>query len=107
MAATSTAHKKINSTLPSIPKPEVRHAVRNLLLESQAFAKLAPETQRQIAHDMTQVADYLATPEGIPGNELPSANRLARARALDSPDPSQSSYKEDLKQVNKVGEGFK
>src|SRR6266516_3272872 len=107
MAATSTAQKKSYNTQPSIPNREVRLAVRKLLLESPAFAKLAPETQRQIAHDMTQVADYLATPEGIPGNELPSANKLARARALDGPDPSQSTYKEDVKQVNKVGEGFK
>jgi hypothetical protein len=109
MAATSTAHKKIDKTVPSIPKPEVRHAVRDLLVKSQAFAKLAPETQKQIAHDMTQVADYLATPEGIPGNQLPSAKKLVRARALDDPnaDPSRSTYQDDLKQVNKVGEGFK
>ena len=109
MAAASTAKKRTETTPPVMPKPEVRHAVRGLLLNSLAFSKLPLETQRQIAHDMTQVADYLATPEGIPGNELPSAKKLVRARALDdpAPDKSASTYKEDLKQVNAVGDGFK
>jgi hypothetical protein len=92
------------------PKPEVRQAVKDLLLRSPSFAKLPAETQRQIAHDTAQIADYLAAPEGLPGNQLPSAPTLAQAQAgfLPEADPSasRSTYERDVEQVNKVGGGF-
>jgi len=81
------------------PSHDVRYAVKDLLEKSPAFARLPPATQQQIAHDTTRIADYLAKPEGIPGNKLPTVGALA--------DPSESTYERDLEQVNKVGQDFK
>jgi hypothetical protein len=88
---------------PSPPPLEARQAVKNLLLRSDAFSKLPAETQQKIAQDTAEIAGYLAQPEGIPGNKLPSAAALA------DPDPNQThaNYQENLKQVNQVGSGFK
>src|SRR5215813_13963985 len=90
---------------PSPPPPpvEARQAVKNLLLRSPAFSKLPARTQQQIAQDTAEIAGYLARPEGIPANQLPTAAALA------DPDPNQThrSYQENLAQVNKVGSGFK
>src|SRR5262245_26757821 len=108
MSATHYASTKKNAEPASpAPKPEVRHAVRDLLLQSASFSKLPPETQKQIAHDMAQVADYLVSPEGIPGNKLPTAQALTAPKAFAAGDPSQSTYERDVRQVNRVGEGFK
>ena len=81
------------------PPVEARQAVKDLLLRSAAFSKLSPETQQQIAQDTAEIAGYLAQPEGIPGNELPTAAALADA------DPNQlhKNYQENLKQVNQAG----
>ena len=100
----------MSTAMPSLrnaeapPNSDVRRNVKELLLSSRSFAKLPPATQQQIAHDMTRVADYMAVPEGIPGNKLATAPALAEAQA---DNPSSSHYKEDVAQVNKVGEGFK
>ena len=97
---------------PAPPPPhEVRTAVRDLLTSSPAFARLPHATQLQIARDTAEIAGYLARPEGISGETLPTAPTLAgvpRARALDV-DPSQAgtSYKDAMKEVDKVGGGFK
>jgi hypothetical protein len=96
-----------------MPSPEVRHAVRDLLLQSPAYTKLPAATQQSLAHDMTRVADYLAKPGGIPGNQLPSVRtfapnaRPAGARALEDDDPSRSNYAADVKEVDKVGGSFR
>ena len=98
---------------PPIPKPEVRTEVRNLLLQSPAFARLPQATQMEIAHNTARVADYLASPGGMPGNELPTAPTIATAQAgwFGGPDAdpelAKSRYKDDLAQVNKVGGEFK
>jgi len=84
-----------------MPKPEVRSAVQALLLKNPAFAQLPPATQQQIAHDTVQVADYLASPGGLDGRKLPSATALA------DPNPGESTFKERMDQVNKVGGEFK
>lgn len=97
----SAASTSINTSTPT-PDANVRLAVKDLLMKSPAFARLPAATQQQIAHDTTQIADYLASPEGIPGNKLPSARALA-----DTVDPSASTYERDLEQVNKVGTEFK
>jgi hypothetical protein len=85
------------------PAKEARTVVRDLLLRSPAYLKLPPATQQQIAKDTAAVAGYLVQPEGIPGNQLPTAAALA--------DPEQKTtheaYQENLEQVNKVGQGFK
>ncbi len=51
----------------------VRANVRGLLLESEAFRKLPPDKQTQIARDMVAVSSYLAEPEGIKGNKVAAA----------------------------------
>src|SRR5262249_55968807 len=97
---------------PTPPPKEVRTAVRDLLTSSLAFAKLPQATQLQIAKDTAEIAGYLAQPEGISGETLPTAPALtgmpARVRALDV-DPSQkgTSYQDAMKEVDKVGSGFK
>jgi hypothetical protein len=89
---------------PSPPPPvEARQAVKNLLLRSQAFSKLPAKTQQQIAQDTAEIAGYLAKPEGIPANQLPTAAALADA----DPNQTHANYQENLKQVNAVGSGFK
>src|SRR5215471_1952220 len=93
------------------PPNEVRTAVRDLLTKSPAFARLPQATQLQIARDTAEIAGYLARPEGISGETLPTAPALAgvpRTRALDV-DASQrgTSYQDAMKEVDKVGTGFK
>src|SRR5215217_1263695 len=55
----------------------VRLKVRELLEESPAFRALSPEKQGEIANQTVQVCSYLAVPDGIPGNQLPTAQALA------------------------------
>jgi hypothetical protein len=52
------------------PRREVREAVANLLTRSPAFNALPLDTKRDVANATALVADYLAAPEGIPGNKL-------------------------------------
>lgn len=89
---------------PSLPPPvEARQAVKNLLLRSSAFSQLPAETQQKIAQDTVEIAGYLAQPEGIPANKLPSAATLADADS----NQTHANYQANLTQVNKVGSGFK
>ncbi len=91
-------------SVKSTPPPvEARQAVKNLLLRSPAFSKLPAKTQQQIAQDTAEIAGYLAKPEGIPANQLPTAAALADA----DPNQTHKSYQDNLQQVNKVGSGFK
>lgn len=55
----------------------VRLKVRELLEQSPAFRALSPDKQRDIARQTVQVCSYLAAPDGIPGNNLPTAQALA------------------------------
>ena len=50
-----------------------RMNVRELLTQSAAFQALPPEKQREIARNTVEIASYLAAPEGIPANRLPTA----------------------------------
>ena len=89
---------------PAPPPPvEARTAVRDLLMRSPAFLSLPAETQQKIARDTAEVAGYLCQPEGIPGNQLPTAAALADA----DPNQTHQNYQQNLEQVNKVGSGFK
>jgi hypothetical protein len=88
--------KKVPSPTPPV---EARQAVKDLLLRSAAFSKLPAETQQQIAKDTAEIAGYLAQPEGIPGNTLPTAGALAD----DDPNRLHKSYQENLKQVRQAG----
>jgi hypothetical protein len=89
----------------------VRYAVKDLLLRSPAFARLPPAIQQQIAHDTTQIAGYLVEPGGVPAQTLPTAGAMASTQpspsGLAEGGPEQSTYDRDVKQVNKVGDGFK
>lgn len=53
----------------------VRRNVRELLLKSEAFLALPLEKQREIAQNTVEVVNYLAAPEGIPGNKLAMAQK--------------------------------
>jgi hypothetical protein len=55
----------------------VRLKVRELLEQSPAFMALSADKQREIANQPVQVCSYLAVPDGIPGNKLPTAAALA------------------------------
>ncbi|WP_433965194.1 hypothetical protein [Tunturiibacter gelidiferens] len=85
------------------PPVEARQAVKSLLTRSAAFSKLPIETQQKIAQDTVEIAGYLAQPEGIPANKLPSAAALADA----DPNQTHENFQQNLQQVNKVGSGFK
>ena len=57
--------------------PIVRNAVRKLLQSSPSYRELAPDKQREIAHDTVRVASYMADPHGL----LSRQPRAAAARA--------------------------
>ena len=90
---------------PAAPSPEVRDAVREVLTRSAAFNALPPEKQRQVAQDTARVAQYLAAPEGIPGNTLASGMDIF-SRAANIPPPQQASYEEARQAVDAIGEDF-
>lgn len=94
---------------PAAPRPEVRDAVKNLLTQSEAFRMLSPEKQRAVAQSTALIADYLAAPEGIPGNKIQGGLGMPTARAMvgpgeDSYAPAQSSYKDASKVVKDIGD---
>ncbi|MGH7454299.1 MAG: hypothetical protein ACRENG_23290 [bacterium] len=69
--------KANGATSPSQQRLEiVRNGVKELLLKSQAFRTLPSETQREIAKNTVEVVNYLAAPEGIPGNKLANAQKM-------------------------------
>ena len=69
-----------------VPDPLVRQKTRELLLQSEGFRRLPADTQQQVARDTARIADYLAAPEGIPGNTLPGGvNVKVPAQAMADP----------------------
>jgi hypothetical protein len=98
------------ATAPT-PRPEVRQAVKTMLTRSRAFAALPAAQQQKIARDTALIADYLASPEGIPGNTLeggvgapPVARALGPADGTPAP-PPQASYEEARQAVSAIGAG--
>jgi hypothetical protein len=87
---------------PAPPRPEVRQAVKALLTKSPAFAQLAPERQTQVARDTALIADYLAAPEGIPGNQINGGVAATPARALEG-EPAQADYETARQAVSEIG----
>jgi hypothetical protein len=71
------SHSKGQGTVNGKPSAETlnltRQNVRDLLLQSQAFQSLPPDKQKEIANRTVQIASYLAEPEGIRANQLPTA----------------------------------
>ncbi len=90
------------------PRPEVREAVRNLLQRSDAFNRLSPEKRRAVAQSTALIADYLAAPEGIPGNTIPGGLAMPPAVALDEPAPlppqREASFQEASQTVADIGD---
>jgi hypothetical protein len=79
-----TTHGKDRSGSQQSPETInlARKGVRQLLLNSESFRALPPETRSQLAGQMVDLVSYLAEPEGIKGTELPSAKpRAARPAA--------------------------
>lgn len=89
---------------PRIPDPRVRAEVQNLLTRSQAFNEMPPDRQREVAKNTALVADYLAAPEGIPGNRIAGGvGNPAPARAMDDPAPQDEDYETARKAVTEIG----
>jgi hypothetical protein len=82
MLMAAPARATSSSSAAPTPRPEVREAVKRLLTRSKAFTSLSPAQQQQTAHDTALIADYLAAPEGIPGNAIPGGVAAPPARAL-------------------------
>lgn len=55
----------------------VRQGVREVLGQSAAFQALPPDRQREIAQQTVQIASYLAEPDGIRADRLPTAQSAA------------------------------
>ena len=65
----------MNAASPNVnalraPDPLVRSEVQKLLTKSEGFQKLDPKTRTEVAKATAQVADFLAKPDGIPGNTI-------------------------------------
>lgn len=81
MPATARIQPK-PSAAPPKPRPEVRQAVKDLLIRSNAFADMPPAKQQEIARNTALIADYLASPEGIHDDESNGGVSTPTARAL-------------------------
>jgi len=99
-----TAAHSNSATLP-VPRPEVRQAIKNLLTRSPAFSQLPTAQQQQTARDTALIADYLAAPEGIPGNTIQGGVGAPPARALEDPGPQEQDYETARKAVSEIGGG--
>ena len=71
-----------SAATPPTPAPEVRQTVANLLTQSEAFRRMSPADQQDIARNTALIADYLARPEGIQGNRIPGGLGLASAQVF-------------------------
>lgn len=87
-----------------------RVAVRELLANSPAFAQLAPQTQRQMAHDLVQVSSYMAEPgmKVDPGQAAPAVQALASNGLFGLPglggtNQAQASGSASVQQVSEAG----
>jgi hypothetical protein len=94
----------MSTTFPDTASRETvdstRLAVRSLLSQSPAFAQLAPEQQKQMAHDLVQVGAFLAEPgmRLAPQHMAPAVKELGVVPAdalAQAPDASQWSSTSD------------
>jgi hypothetical protein len=74
-----------------------------MLKRSKAFNALPPDRKREVAKATTLVADYLAVPEGIPGNKLAGGLGMPPAKALAGETAPESTYAERTGTVDAVG----
>jgi hypothetical protein len=90
-------------TTSATPRPEVRAKVKELLLKTPAFARLPPDARRDLAHNMTLIADYLAAPEGVAGNHLAGGLGPKPAARTMEEDRSEAQWKRDNDAVAEIG----
>lgn len=64
------------------PATEVRQGIAQMLSRSEAFRNMPAKDQQEIAHNTALIADYIARPEGIPGNRIPGGVGAPTAQAL-------------------------
>jgi hypothetical protein len=78
----------VNARAPASPETLAltRQAVRDLVARSAAFRELPPDKRTEIAGNMVQIASYLAEPEGIRADRLPTAG-AAVAQSAANEDP--------------------
>ncbi|MDW3180851.1 hypothetical protein [Roseobacter sp.] len=88
------------------PNIHVRRKVRELLEKSEAFQALDDRERQTFANNMAKVADFLASPMGVPGNTIPGGLGTT-ARALeDDPQPVQeATFQERMDAVEDVAAG--
>jgi hypothetical protein len=55
---------------PPVPHAAVRRSIEGLLTQTPAFNAMSANDRAEIARNTALVADYIARPEGIPGNTL-------------------------------------
>ena len=104
----NTAVRTNAKTAPPTPRPEVRQAVKDLLTRSPAFAQLPAATQQQTARDTALIADYLAAPEGIEGQNIRGGVGVPPVKALvgdDNTVPQTEDYSTARKAVQEIGDG--
>src|SRR5262245_13684143 len=91
----------------------VRPEVRSVLERTPAFARLAPEEQREMARTMVKVCSYMVNPDGLAAQELSAdggllaPDRLARAQDKDKgggPEGRVSKFADD---TESAGDRFK
>jgi hypothetical protein len=107
---TSPSHTYQDRGHAEEPSPEVRAKVRDMLLRSEAFRKMPREQQMEIANNTVRVADYLARPEGIPGNKIAAMAAAAPARRdpyAFAQDDSGAGLTSDKSQVDAIGKDAK
>ena len=97
----------MNAASPNVnalraPDPLVRSEVQKLLTKSEGFQKLDPKTRTEVAKATAQVADFLAKPDGIPGNTIqggvgmPAESMFFSSRGTEN----DKSAKEKSEQIN-------
>lgn len=87
-----------------VPADEVRRGVAQMLKHSQAFNDMSENDRRDIARNTALIADYLARPEGIAGNEIPGGLGSVEARALENSD--HAAKEADFNQHNQAVEAI-
>jgi hypothetical protein len=93
-------------TAAAPPAPEVRQSVAQMLTQSDAFRRMDPAAQQDIARNTALVANYLAQPEGIKGHVIPGGLGVPTAGALaDTVPVSEADFATHQKAVDDIGKG--
>ena len=86
------------------PAPEVRQSVASLLTRSDAFRRMPPSDQQELAQQPALIADYLARPEGIEGNRIPGGvGTPAQALAGEDKSAAEATWAQRQAAVDAIG----